>query len=85
MGIPAYMVEQVIMFSMDATEKKAKVTAKKIPAKGKRYSRSFPFDRNFAGPVSRPFSSKLVVWAFGSTITVTETRGFVQHSVNVLT
>jgi hypothetical protein len=41
MGIPAYMVEQVIMFSMDATEKKAKVTAKKNSSKREKILKIF--------------------------------------------
>jgi len=46
--------------------------AKKIPVKGKKYSRFFPFDRNIVGSVADPFSSQMVVRAVIASGTVTE-------------
>ena len=52
--------------------------AKKIPVNGKKYSRFFPFDRNFVGPVADPFSSQMVVRVVVAGRTVTEFHVFVQ-------
>ena len=58
--------------------------AKKIPVNGKKYSRFFPFDRNFVGPVADPFSSQMVVWVVVAGRTVTEFHVFVQSLANFL-
>lgn len=52
--------------------------AKKIPVKGKRYSRSFAFDRNFTGSVIDPSPPN---WWFGLLVAddrITEYHVFVQ-------
>jgi hypothetical protein len=87
MGKKTVFIDELdLLFDIDVIDKKRWwITDKKNPVKGKRYSRSFPFDRNFAGSVSRPFSSKLVVWAGVATITVTESNSIVQYSMNSLT